>query len=42
VERHIRLLAPLAFTPPETLAAVIAGSGPDDLTVTMLGTGDVA
>jgi DNA invertase Pin-like site-specific DNA recombinase len=36
VERHIRLLAPLAFTPPETLAAIIAGSGPDDLTVTML------
>jgi site-specific DNA recombinase len=36
VERHIRLLAPLAFTPPEALTAIIAGSGPDDLTVTML------
>jgi hypothetical protein len=36
VERHIRLLAPLAFTPPKALAAIIAGSAPDDLTVTTL------
>lgn len=36
VERHVRLLAPLAFTPPEILAALIAGSAPEDLTVTVL------
>jgi site-specific DNA recombinase len=36
VERHLRLLAPLAFTPPKMLAAIIAGAGPDDLTVTTL------
>jgi hypothetical protein len=36
VERHVRLLAPLAFTPPEMLSAIIAGSAPEDLTVTAL------
>jgi site-specific DNA recombinase len=36
VERHIRLLTPLAFTPPQTLAAIIAGEGSSDLTVTAL------
>jgi site-specific DNA recombinase len=36
VERHIRLLAPLAFTPPALLAEIIAGSAPNNLTVTTL------
>jgi hypothetical protein len=36
VERHIRLLITLAFTPPQTLAAIVAGSGSTDLTVTAL------
>jgi site-specific DNA recombinase len=36
VERHIRLLAPLAFIPPRTLAAIIDGTGPHDATVTAL------
>src|SRR6516162_7040281 len=36
IERHIRLLIPLAFTPPRTLAATIAGDGSSDLTVTAL------
>jgi site-specific DNA recombinase len=36
VERHIRLLTPLAFTPPRTLAAIFAGAGSSDLTVTAL------
>ena len=36
VERHIRLLAPLAFIPPRTLAAIIDGTGPRDATVTAL------
>jgi site-specific DNA recombinase len=36
VERHIRLLAPLAFTPPALLAEIITGSAPNDLTVTTL------
>jgi hypothetical protein len=36
VERHIRLLAPLAFIPPRTLAAIIDGMGPHDATVTAL------
>jgi site-specific DNA recombinase len=36
VERHIRLLTPLAFTPPQTLAAIVAGAGSSDLTVTAL------
>jgi hypothetical protein len=34
VERHIRLLAPLAFIPPRKLAAIIDGMGPHDATVT--------
>jgi hypothetical protein len=36
VERHIRLLTPLAFIPPRTLAAIIDGSGPHDATVSAL------
>jgi hypothetical protein len=36
VERHIRLLTPLAFIPPRTLAAIIDGTGPHDVTVTAL------
>jgi site-specific DNA recombinase len=36
VERHIRLLTPLAFIPPRTLAAMIDGTGPRDATVTAL------
>ena len=36
VERHIRLLASLAFIPPRTLAAIIDGTGPHDATVTAL------
>ena len=33
-ERHIRLLAPLAFVSPRIIAAIIDGSAPADLTVT--------
>jgi site-specific DNA recombinase len=36
VERHIRLLAPLAFVSPRIVAAVIEGTAPVDLTVTGL------
>jgi site-specific DNA recombinase len=36
VERHIRLLTPLAFIPPRALAAIIDGTGPNDATVTAL------
>jgi hypothetical protein len=36
VERHIRLLTPLAFVPPRTLAAIIDGTGPHDASVTAL------
>jgi hypothetical protein len=36
VERHTRLLAPLAFFPPRTLAAIIDGTGQHDATVTSL------
>jgi site-specific DNA recombinase len=36
VERHIRLLTPLAFVPPRTLAAIIDGSARHDATVTAL------
>jgi hypothetical protein len=36
VERHIRLLTPLAFIPPRALAAMIDGSAPHDATVTAL------
>jgi len=35
-ERHIRLLAPLAFVSPGIVAAIIDGSAPADLTVTGL------
>jgi site-specific DNA recombinase len=36
VERHIRLLTPLAFIPPRALAAIIDGTAPCDATVTAL------
>jgi site-specific DNA recombinase len=36
VERHIRLLTPLAFIAPRTLATIIDGTGPHDATVTAL------
>jgi site-specific DNA recombinase len=35
-ERHIRLLAPLAFLSPRIIAAVVDGTAPTDLTVTGL------
>ena len=34
VERHIRLLAPLAFVSPQTVRAIINGNAPADITVT--------
>jgi site-specific DNA recombinase len=36
VERHIRLLTPLAFISPHRLAAIIDGTGPHHATVTAL------
>jgi site-specific DNA recombinase len=36
VERHIRLLAPLAFLSPHLIAAIADGTAPADLTVTSL------
>jgi site-specific DNA recombinase len=36
VERHIRLLAPLAFLSPRIIAAIFDGTAPADLTVTGL------
>jgi site-specific DNA recombinase len=36
VERHIRLLTPLALIPARTLATIIDGTGPHDTTVTAL------
>jgi hypothetical protein len=36
IERHIRLLAPLAFMSPRILAAIVDGTAPADLTVTGL------
>jgi site-specific DNA recombinase len=36
VERHVRLLAPLAFLSPRIVAAIIDGTAPADLTVTTL------
>jgi len=36
VERHIRLLLPLAFTPPATITALIDGSAKRDITITRL------
>ena len=35
-ERHIRLLAPLAFLSPRIIAAIADGTAPGDLTVTDL------
>jgi site-specific DNA recombinase len=35
-ERHIRLLAPLAFTSPRIISAIVEGTAPADLTVTGL------
>jgi site-specific DNA recombinase len=35
-ERHIRLLAPLAFLSPRIIAAIVNGTAPADLTVTGL------
>jgi len=35
-ERHIRLLAPLAFVSPRTIAAIVEGTAPTDLTVSSL------
>jgi hypothetical protein len=35
-ERHIRLLAPLAFLSPRIIAAIVDGTAPSDLTVTGL------
>jgi site-specific DNA recombinase len=35
-ERHIRLLAPVAFLSPRIIAAIIDGTAPADLTVTGL------
>jgi site-specific DNA recombinase len=35
-ERHIRLLAPLAFLSPRVIAAIVEGTAPADLTVTGL------
>ena len=35
-ERHIRLLAPLAFVSPRIIAAIVEGTAPADLTVTGL------
>jgi site-specific DNA recombinase len=35
-ERHIRLLAPLAFLSPRIIGAIVNGTAPADLTVTSL------
>jgi len=35
-ERHVRLLAPLAFVSPRIIAAIVDGTAPADLTVTGL------
>ena len=35
-ERHIRLLAPLAFLSPRIIAAIVDGTAPADVTVTGL------
>jgi site-specific DNA recombinase len=35
-ERHIRLLAPLAFLSPRIIAAIVDGTAPADLTITSL------
>ena len=36
VERHVRLLAPLAFLSPRIVAAIMDGTAPTDLTATSL------
>jgi site-specific DNA recombinase len=36
VERHIRLLAPLAFVSPQNVSALLEGTTPADLTLTKL------
>jgi DNA invertase Pin-like site-specific DNA recombinase len=36
VERHVRLLAPLAFVSPQIVSALLDGSAPADLTITKL------
>ncbi len=36
VERHIRLLAPLAFVSPRIVSALLDGTAPADLTLTKL------
>jgi site-specific DNA recombinase len=36
VERHVRLLAPLAFVSPRIVSALLNGTAPADLTLTML------
>jgi site-specific DNA recombinase len=36
LERHIRLLAALAFVSPRIVSALLAGCAPDDLTLTKL------
>jgi site-specific DNA recombinase len=38
-ERHVRLLAPLAFVAPRIVAAIADGNAPADLTVTGLAQG---
>jgi site-specific DNA recombinase len=35
-ERHLRLLAPLAFLSPRIIAAIVDGTAPADLTITGL------
>ena len=39
VERHIRLLAPLAFVSPKIIAAIVDGTAPRNLTITSLARG---
>jgi hypothetical protein len=36
VERHIRLLVPLAFLSPRIVSALLEGTAPADLTITAL------
>jgi hypothetical protein len=36
VERHVRLVAPLAFLSPRIVSALLDGTAPADLTVTAL------
>jgi Protein of unknown function (DUF692) len=39
VERHVRLLAPLAFVAPQLVSSIIEGAAPADVTVTGLANG---